>query len=57
MPAVFENHVADVQVDGKQVESALWDMAGQEDDDHRRPLSYLGTLVILMYFLMTALIV
>uniref|UniRef100_A0A8C9PEC6 Ras homolog family member B n=1 Tax=Spermophilus dauricus TaxID=99837 RepID=A0A8C9PEC6_SPEDA len=42
VPTVFENYVEDIKVDGKQVELALWDMAGQEDYDGL-PLSYPDT--------------
>ncbi|ODM87937.1 Ras-like GTP-binding protein Rho1 [Orchesella cincta] len=49
-PTVFENYVADVDLNGKQVEIALWDTAGQEDYDRLRPLSYPETDVILMAF-------
>ncbi|KAH7096677.1 P-loop containing nucleoside triphosphate hydrolase protein [Auriculariales sp. MPI-PUGE-AT-0066] len=50
VPTVFESHVTDVEVDGKRVELALWDTAGQEDYDRLRPLSYPDTHVILICF-------
>ena len=50
VPTVFENNVLDIEVDGKQVELALWDTAGQEEYTRLRHLSYPDTDVILMYF-------
>ncbi|XP_063933572.1 rho-related GTP-binding protein RhoA-C-like isoform X2 [Zophobas morio] len=52
VPTVFENYVADIEVDNRKVELALWDTAGQEDYDRLRPLSYPDTDVVLMCFSM-----
>lgn len=50
VPTVFENYVADIEVDAKQIELALWDTAGQEDYDRLRPLSYPDTNVLLICY-------
>ncbi|XP_059188518.1 rho-related GTP-binding protein RhoA-C-like [Centropristis striata] len=50
VPKVFENYVADIEVDGKQVELALWDTSDLEDYVRLRPLYYRDTDVILMCF-------
>ncbi|KAI0340225.1 hypothetical protein BDW22DRAFT_1399290 [Trametopsis cervina] len=50
IPTVFENYVTQVTFDGKLVELALWDTAGQEEYDRLRPLSYPESDVILIVF-------
>ncbi|KAL9538490.1 hypothetical protein MBANPS3_010898 [Mucor bainieri] len=50
IPTVFQSFVAEVDLDGTTVQLALWDTAGQEDYDRLRPLSYVGTHVILLCF-------
>jgi Ras family protein A len=50
VPTVFENYVADVEVDSRFVELALWDTAGQEDYDRLRPLSYPDSHVLMISY-------
>jgi len=50
VPTVFENYVTDCRVDGKSVQLALWDTAGQEDYERLRPLAYSQAHVILIAF-------
>lgn len=50
VPTVFENYVTDCRVDGKSVQLALWDTAGQEDYERLRPLAYAKAHVILVAF-------
>lgn len=50
VPAVLDNYVAHVQVDGQHAQLALWDTAGQEEYDRLRPLSYFDSNVILICF-------
>ncbi|KIJ27855.1 hypothetical protein M422DRAFT_61986 [Sphaerobolus stellatus SS14] len=50
VPTVFENYVTQVKYDGKIIEVALWDTAGQEEYDRLRPLSYPESDVILIVF-------
>jgi len=48
VPTVFENYVTDCRVDGRSVQLALWDTAGQEDYERLRPLAYSKAHVILI---------
>jgi len=50
VPTVFENYVTDCRVDGRSVQLALWDTAGQEDYERLRPLAYAKSHVILIGF-------
>ena len=50
MPTVLENYVAEVRVDGREVELAIWDTAGQEEYERLRPLAYPGSHVILICY-------
>lgn len=50
VPTVFENYVPIIQFEGKTIELALWDTAGQEEYDRLRPLSYPESDVILICF-------
>ena len=52
VPKTFEGYVADLEVDGKTVELALWDTASEEEYDRIRPLSYPDTDVLLLCFSM-----
>ncbi|KAG5664966.1 hypothetical protein KAF25_008700, partial [Fusarium avenaceum] len=49
-PTMFDNYAADIEIDGKTVELALWDTAGNENCDRLRPLSYPDTDIIMICF-------
>ncbi|KAK4048737.1 RHO4 protein [Microbotryomycetes sp. JL221] len=50
VPTVFETYVIQKPWNGKLLEFALWDTAGQEDYDRLRPLSYPEANVVLICF-------
>lgn len=51
VPTVFENYVTNVTApNGKVIELALWDTAGQEEYDRLRPLSYPDVDILLVCF-------
>ena len=39
-PTIFENRTKHIEIDGKRIELALWDTAGQEEYDQIRILAY-----------------
>lgn len=49
-PTIFDNYVAEIRLDGKAVQLALWDTAGQEEYERLRPLSYSKSHVVLIAF-------
>ncbi|KAJ1729631.1 GTP-binding protein Rho1 [Coemansia sp. BCRC 34490] len=50
IPTIFEEWVSEVHVDGRAVELALWDTAGQEDYDNVRYPCYNGANVVVICF-------
>ena len=50
LPGLFETYVADLVLDGRQGEIALWDTINQEDYERLRPLWYSNSHVILICY-------
>jgi Ras-related C3 botulinum toxin substrate 1 len=47
---ILDNYIVSLNANGRELELALWDTAGQEDFDRLRPLSYGNTDVFLLCF-------
>lgn len=57
VPTIFENYVSTVRSpQGKLIDLALWDTAGQEEYDRLRPLSYPDADLILICFALNNLV-
>ncbi|KAJ1958853.1 hypothetical protein DL89DRAFT_270412 [Linderina pennispora] len=50
IPTIFEEWVAELRIDGRAVELALWDTAGQEDYDNVRYPCYTNANVVVICF-------
>ncbi|XP_044257012.1 ras-like GTP-binding protein rhoA [Tribolium madens] len=50
VPTVYDTYIKTINVDGQNVELAIWDTAGEEDYDRLRPLSYAKASVIIVCF-------
>ncbi|KAJ3016785.1 UNVERIFIED_CONTAM: GTP-binding protein Rho1 [Siphonaria sp. JEL0065] len=50
VPTVFENQTTEIVIDGRTIQLALWDTAGQEDYSRLRPLSYPDSHAVLICF-------
>jgi Ras homolog gene family, member A len=50
VPILFENYIADIEVDGQHVELALWDSSRMNNYDRLRPLSYPDSHIIMICF-------
>ncbi|KAI8322942.1 hypothetical protein GQ54DRAFT_128044 [Martensiomyces pterosporus] len=50
IPTIFEEWVAELKIDGRPVELALWDTAGQEDYDNVRYPCYNSANVVVICF-------
>ena len=53
IPTIFDNFSKNVMFEGRPINLALWDTAGQEEYDRVRPLSYHNTDVVIVTFDLT----